>query len=450
MIYRSYLFFGVLLMVAICCQEKNHGALHSQKKSLADEMALSLEHDLFDIWYPLALDSIYGGFLSDFNEAWKPEGPQDKMIVTQARHLWTCSKAAAFYPEDTAYRSYALHGFEFLKDVMWDREYGGFYNLKDRQGLVKTGGEGIIMKNAYGNAFAIYGLAAYYRLSKDEEALNLARKAFYWLDEHSYDKLHGGYFQFLQQDGTPLTTGNDQTPPKDPNSTIHLLEAFTELYHVWPNDTLRNRLQALFSLVRDTITTEKGYMNLFFQRDWTPISYRDSTANVRAENYHLDHISFGHDVETAFLLLEAAETLNMGNDPETGKIAKTMVDHALTNGWDDNRGGLFDGGYYYEKNGSLSIIKDTKVWWAQAEMLNTLLMMASLFPNDERAYFDMFKTQWGYIQTHLIDPEHRGWYWSGTDTAPEKKAGPKGTIWKGNYHTARSLMRCISMLEEDI
>ncbi len=50
----------------------------------------------------------------------------------------------------------ARHGFRFLKDVMWDKEYGGFFILTDQKGNVKSNGE--VSKEAYGNAFGIYAL----------------------------------------------------------------------------------------------------------------------------------------------------------------------------------------------------------------------------------------------------------------------------------------------------
>jgi len=45
---------------------------------------------------------------------------------------------------------------------------------------------------------------------------------------------------------------------------IHLLECCTELYTVWPDPLLRTRLQSLLRIVRDTITTDTGYMTLVF------------------------------------------------------------------------------------------------------------------------------------------------------------------------------------------
>ncbi|MGE5812557.1 MAG: AGE family epimerase/isomerase, partial [Ignavibacteria bacterium] len=164
--------------------------------------------------------------------------------------------------------------------------------------------------------------------------------------------------------------------------------------------------------------------------------------------YEFDHVSFGHDVETAYLMLEASEALGIKNDSATLRIAKTMVDHALNNGWDSENGGLFDGGYYYENKNKAEIIRDTKEWWSQAEALNSFLLMSQLFPHDKLMYYEKFCIQWNYIKTFLLDHNYGGWYWGGLDKQENHKYGPKSTIWKCNYHTSRSLVNCITKLSQ--
>ena len=409
--------------------------------ALADEVETELREGLLRTWYPRVLDEEHGGYLSTFDYQWQPQGDQDKFIVTQARHLWMTSKAADFYPgERDRYLAMAASGVAQLRDVMWDREYGGFFDLVTRDGQVKKESDGRIVKRAYGQSFAIYGLAAYYAASKDTAALRLAQEAFHWLEEHSHDPVHGGYFQFLDRDGTPFPDGYAGTPPKDQNSSIHLLEAFTELYHVWPDPLLRERLNEMLILVRDTMTHEKGYLRLFFQQDWTPVSYRDSSEVVRQANYRTDHVSFGHDIETAYLMLEASEALGLELDTTTLRIAKKMVDHSLDHGWDMARGGLYDEGYYFPGSDAVSIIKDTKTWWAQAEALNSLLLMAELFPGEAWRYYGHFLQLWNYTKTYLIDAEYGGWYGGGLDKQPEFRTGLKAHIWKAAYHDGRTLM----------
>jgi cellobiose epimerase len=445
-------FFIVLLTSSACCLPAFNLYDREEKMLIKAEMEKSARKELIDIWYPKSIDKEYGGFLSTFSYDFKPVDPQDKMIVTQARHIWSNAKAAIFYPSNPEFKEYAKHGYLFLRDVMWDKNNGGFHTLVSRNGTVKSGG--FSAKEAYGNSFAIYALAAYYQASGDTNALNLARKTFRWLEKHSHDPVNKGYFQHMENNGTPMkrpanSKTNSDLGYKDYNSSIHLLESFTELYNVWPDSLLRERLQEMFYLVRDKTTTPRGYLLLYMNAEWTPVSNRDSSESFIIKNSYVDHVSFGHDVETAYLMLEAASLIL---DPKQCMLtlikSKKMVDHALDNGWDNTVGGFYDEGYYF-KNKPITIIKDGKNWWAQAEGLNTLLLMSYYFPTDQRQYYSKFKQLWKYINTYLIDHEHGDWYQGGIDKQPEYKTALKGQIWKATYHSFMALMNCIQMLDPD-
>lgn len=448
---RKYLFlFLALAPLLSTCRSSGISQDHLQ---LADEIEHSIKTELLNKWYPAAVDTVHGGYLSTFTHDFKPTGEQNKMIVSQARHVWTSAKAAMAYPETDYYLETAAHGARFLQDVMWDETYGGFHTLVDRAGNVISNPEE--EKTAYGNAFGIYGLAAYVMASRDTAALSLAKKAFRWLERHSHDPVHKGYFQHMKRDGTVMrrdesTPSTDDLGYKDQNSSIHLLEAFTELYQVWPDPLVAERLLEMLYLIRDTITADKGYLVLFLHPDWTPVSFRDSSKAVIMAHHNLDHVSFGHDVETAYLMLEASHVAGIKNDTTTLRIAKKMVDHALMNGWDSVAGGFYDEGYYFRDKAGITIIRDTKNWWAQAEGLNTLLLMADLFPEDELRYFEKFRMMWNYIDKNLIDHEHGEWYAGGVDKQPQLKTALKGHIWKACYHQYRSMDNCVKRLRGEI
>lgn len=422
-----------------------------ERAQIADAMENSVQKELLAPWYPRSIDSLYGGFLSSITYDFQPSGGQDKMVVTQARHTWVNAKASTRYPDKPYYKKGARHGFLFLKDKMWDKEFGGFYTLVDRKGNVKKGG--FAEKEAYGNAFGIYALAAYYQSSGDTSALNLAKQAFLWLEHHSHDPVYKGYYQHMERDGAPVKRtaaipSKAETGYKDQNSSIHLLEALTELYSVWKDELVRERLQELLLLIRDRITNAKGDLVLFFQPDWKPVSFSDSGRDYILEHKNLDHVSFGHDVETAYLMLEASHALGIENDSTTLRIGKRMLDHALMEGWDTVLGGFYDEGYYFKDDSKITILKDSKNWWAQAEGLNTLLLMADRFPDDPNHYFEKFKLLWKYTQTYLIDHEHGDWYEEGLDKEPARKTALKGHIWKATYHNYRALTNCIDRLRQ--
>jgi mannobiose 2-epimerase len=422
---------------------------------LSKEFRAALEEGVLKHWYPLVLDRAAGGYLTNITHDWKIAPEQEKMIVTQARHVWTTAKAADFTGQTTQFTEASRHGFEFLRDRMWDARDGGFFQIRSREGGYSDFGGWREEKRTYGNAFGIYGLAAYYRLSRDPEVLGLARKAFDWIEEHAFDHARKGYFQFLTREGIPFDSSGPYATVamdkrelgyKDQNSSIHLLEAYTELYNVWADEVLEHKLRGLLELIRDTMVAKRGYLQLFFHPDWSPVSFRDASPEIRREHFGLDHVSFGHDYETAFLMLEASHALKIEIDARTLTVARSMLDHALANGWDNRLGGFYDGGYYEAGKDSCTIIQPTKNWWAQAEGLNALIIFSRIFPDSD--YQSYFLRQWEYVKKYILDPKNGDWFEGGIDKEPRFITGPKSHIWKCTYHTGRSLMNCIALLSD--
>ena len=438
----------LVIFLLICNQSIFPNNKPSQKEELTKEFESSLQEYILKQWYPRSIDSVEGGYFTEFNNDWEKPKNQPKMIVSQSRLIWTSSQAALFY-QDTSYIKYARHGVNFLKNGMWDEKYGGYMSYYKNRG---TGFGNDKSKQAYGNAFAIYGLSAYYMVTKNDDALEMAKKCFYWLENHHHDSIYGGYLDRVNEDGSwPENRGNNGNPGFDPsklkdyNSSIHLLEAFTSLYKVWPDPLVKVRLTEMLNLVRDTIVGEKGYEGLYFTQQWKHISNRDLDEESIRQRSYMDHISFGHDVETAFLILEASHALELKDDTFSLRIAKKLVNHSLKYGFNNEIGGFYDAGYYFKDREQIEILNKDAQWWVQAEGLNALLLMSEIFP-EEKKYYLAFLKQWDFVNQYVIDKENGEWYSSGLNTNPKSKDGKKGSIWKVNYHNGRALMNCIDML----
>jgi len=422
----------------------------SEQLKLADLLEESLFDYIVDPWYPLVIDSMYGGYISEFSRNWSPgTGSGEKALVQQARHVWATARLFEAYPEKEEYLVYATHGFLFLRDVMWDREFGGFHAYCTKEGDPVE--RSLNDKRIYGQAFAVYGLSQYTRLSNNPEALKLAKEAFLWMEEHAHDKEYGGYFEMLRRDGSPVLPedagdgpGSNMAGLKDYNSSIHLMEAFTELYLVWPDELVRKRLEEMFLLIRDTFVDPEGYLKLYFQADWTHVAPEPDEEGPERMKWFFNHFTYGHDVETAFLLLETAHVLGWGKDEKTHRIAKQLVDHSLASGWDTIAGGFFDAGVAGEEE--IRIVNSHKSWWGLVEGMNALLLMHTLYPEDPQDYYGLFLTSWDHIDTYLIDKTYGGWFNNATDTYPENVDQEKSHIWKTSYHNARGMLNCIRML----
>jgi len=400
-------------------------------RALADEVENALRQDVLGVWFPRALDNEHGGFRSDFGRDWTPgKEEQGKFSVFQARMAWISAQAVTRRPDlREQFLPYVRHGERYLADVLWDKQYGGFY-----WGLANDGTPSPLYtdgKHAYGLAFAIYGAASAYQATRDPRTLDLAQRGFRWLDQHAHDAKNGGYFEWLKRDGTVVHGDPTQVPNvgvpvagfpigfKSMNSHIHLLESFAQLYEVWKDDTLRQRLEELLAVVRDRVCVEPGVMNLYFTEDWRP---------------YPDHDSYGHDVETAYLILEASAVLGREHDPKSERMARLLVDHALAYGWDDGLGGFYRDGTTFGKPED-----KLKEWWVQMEGLNALLMMHERYGAQTGAYFAAFLKQWQFIKERQIDPQHHGVFELVAEDGTPSSPG-KGRIWKEAYHEGRSFL----------
>ena len=398
------------------------------------EVDAVLVRDDVSVWFPRAVDTVRGGFTAHHSNSWRPLPMQSKSLVFQASMTWFAAKVSERMTEAWAarFQGYARLGLTFLRDVLWDSERGGFFWNLTTQRELPPGDAGA--KHAYGMAFGIYACANVARVLGDAGALDLAQRSFRWLDDHAHDSRHGGYHEDFDRDGAPASRDSVKMALsvvgaplgfKSANTHIHLLEAFTELYRVWSDDLLRDRLIELFVIVRDKMFVLPGCLNQFYTADYRPVPALDS---------------YGHDVEAAYLFIEAARALGSQDDARSWETARLLVDNALDHAFDPIGGGFFDEGPAFRHATGF-----TKTWWSQAEALNALMFMHERFGADDLRYWTALTQTWQFIRRRQIDSRHGGWHHTiGADNKPI--AGPKGHNWKDPYHSGRALLNVSKLL----
>jgi mannobiose 2-epimerase len=402
---------------------------------LADEIEGVMWDQVLAAWYPRCLDAERGGFHENFSQDWT-RGPTDsKFLVYQGRQTWVAAAVALADPQRRErYLQYARHGLRFLADKMWDAQRGGFFDCTDAVGQPIP--DAMPWKQLYSYSFGIYAAAAVSEATGDRDALKLGQSAFEWLDEHAHDAQHGGYFEHVTAAGRPVAMDVPQEPLgrglpvigqvgyKSMNAHIHLLEALTALRRVWNDARLTARLQEVFEIVRDKIVLPGGHLNMFAARDFKP---------------HDERSSFGHQLEIAYLLEEAAEVLHRADAEVTRRKALETVDHALRWGWDKDHGGFYDEG---PPTGAPT--RTDKVWWVQVEGLNGLLTATRLAPQNSE-YYQRFTQTWAFFRDHMIDHRYGDCY---ETVAPDGKPlrANKATPWKAAYHVTRALLFAIHEL----
>ena len=214
---------------------------------------------------------------------------------------------------------------------------------------------------------------------------------------------------------------------KSTNAHIHVLEALAALSKVDKREIVKERLREVFLIFRDRLIAEPGALYVQLTQDWRPISTEDS---------------FGHDVEAAYLLVEAAHAVGTPEDPKAWQVARLLVDHALKWGWDSEHGGFYDKARAFD----VHAFDQKKVWWTEAEALNTLVLMHWKYGDRTDRYWRAFLKVWDFTETHLLDPVHGGWYWQTTRAGRLIGDDGKASQWKANYHTSRALINVAKLL----
>jgi len=349
------------------------------KKEIRTELKQILSY-----WEKYSVDAEKGGFYGAVDVNNVPNTQADKGLILNSRILWTFSAAYQMDPK-TAYKKLADRAFNYLNTYFWDaKNKGAYWSVKP------DGTPSDTHKQVYAEGFMMYALAEYVKISKNPQALEKAKIIYQVLQTTCKDLKNGGYFEAYNESWMPIEdktiTEGKADQKKSMNTHLHLIEAFANLYQVYPDKNLKIEIENLLSIFYKKIIANGKTQTLFFTDDWSPRS---------------EAVSFGHDIETAWLLLETAETIK--NPIWIKKMKALAVNMAIEaeKGIDPK-----DGGMWNEKNqGHLNIQKH---WWPQAEAMVGFYNAYQLTGN--KKFYQLSLGSWSFIKSNLKSPTGE-WLW---------------------------------------
>ncbi len=355
----------------------------------------------------------------------------DKGIILTTRMLWYFSEAA-LYAREPALIAAADKVYDFIAQHFIDKEHGGVFWSVDTNGKALNG-----RKQTYAQAFAVYALSAYYRLSRNMAPLTLARSIYRLIEKHAYDTVNGGYFEAFAHDWGHLDdirlSEKDLPSAKTMNTHLHMLEAFTGLLQaerVGANaaaatDVENSLTHLLETYEKNFIDYSNGHLKMFLSRDWADESIE---------------LSYGHDIESSWLVWEALEVLDV---PALTQRYQSQVETLFST--------CFKEGIAQDGSALEVFDLDTgkavyeRIWWVQAEAMVGYFNAWQLTSDDK--YLQAVFGLWSFVKEQVIDAEHGEWHWVAKCDQHAEQSFYKVGFWKGPYHNGRSLIELCRRIE---
>jgi cellobiose epimerase len=388
------------------------------------EYAARIEGDLLGnilpFWREHAVDR-EGGFFGSVTNDLAVDPRAERGALLTSRILWTFSAAYSRY-RDPAHLAVAEHAYADLIARFHDPQHGGFL------WSVTPGGPPRDRKQVYGQAFAVYALAEYHAATGRGEPLDHAVATYRLVEEHARDPRSGGYLEAFGRAWEPIADMRlsevDMNEPKSQNTHLHVMEAYSRLLSVWPDQGLRLALGDIVGIMLSRIVNPStGHLGLFFSENW----------ELRS-----DRVSYGHDIEAAWLLCEAADSLGDSTlQARIRPLAVRIAEATLAEGVDSD-GGIFNEG------GPRGLTNTDKEWWPQAEAVVGFIN-AFQISGQERFLQAAFRA-WDFIEARLIDRRRGEWYRGVTREGRLLDSQLKVSFWKCPYHNGRTGLEAVRRL----
>ncbi|HXB44776.1 MAG TPA: AGE family epimerase/isomerase, partial [Puia sp.] len=266
------------------------------------------------------------------------------------------------------------------------------------------------------------------KASRDRKTLQAAIELFKKIEQYSFDKQQKGYYEAFSRDWELVAdlrlSSKDANEKKTTNTHLHIVEAYSNLFEVWEDEWLKTQIENLLEVfLKYIIDPETGHLNLFFDEQW---------------NKKLNVISYGHDIEAAWLLLQCAEKIKSHKFIEEMKKTAITLTNALGEGLDS------DGGLWYEFDKDKNHLIHEKHSWPQAEAM--IGFMNAYQISQDETYLEKSFNSWQFIKHHIKDTENGEWFWGVNQDNSIMQGRDKAGFWKCPYHNTRACLEIINRI----
>lgn len=410
---------------------------------LAAEMKEHLLGTIIPFWRNLR-DDTYGGWYGYMSYDLTTDRDAVKGCILNSRITWFFSNAYLCYkegliteeecrshgfsPEDI--KAEAEHGYAFLKGHCLDKTNGGIYWSLHADGTPED-----TTKHTYNQAFCIYALSSYYEAVGDREALELAFSLFDLIEKRCTDSI--GYLEAFTVDFRPESneklSENGVMAAKTMNTLLHVFEAYTQLYRV-SAETEKSTVGAAAGSPGCERVKERleWILDTFADKIYNPKLHRQEVFFDENYNSIIDLHSYGHDIETAWLIDLGVETLGEQKyEKKLAPITKDLTAQIYRIAFD---------GHSLANECDKGVVNTHRIWWVQAESVVGFL---NGWQKDESRgeYLKAALHQWEFIKEHVVDSRQGSeWYWEVDETGKPYPDRPIVEPWKCPYHNGRMCM----------
>lgn len=383
---------------------------------MVEEIKAHLINDIIPFWKGLR-DDEFGGYYGYLDYDLKLDKKAVKGCILNSRITWFFSNAYTLL-KDVSLLEEAKHGFAFLKEHCMDKDNGGIYWSMKYNGEPED-----TTKHTYNQAFSIYALSSYYEASGDEEALEMAKELFHIIetrctDEIGYKEAFDKEFHEIEND---KLSENGVIAEKTMNTLLHVFEAYTELYRVAKLPEVKERLEWI--------------MDTFADKVYNPALHRQEVFFDRNMNSILDLHSYGHDIETAWLIDRGVKVLGEKKyEDKMSPITRDLTAQIYKVAFD---------GRSLANECEKGVVNKHRIWWVQAETVVGFLNGWQKNP-DKPEYLDAAKAEWNFIKEYVIDKRKGSeWYWEVDPDGKPYEGRPIVEPWKCPYHNGRMCFEVI-------